>query len=682
VSTLSIRRRLPLSCATRAAAYITILLIVNTFFVKTLFFVDFTDNMQTNAGSFMAISRFILQHWPHLDWFPWWFNGEPFENSYTPMLHLMDAAFVWITGSSLGRAFNFVTASFYVAGPVLLFLSVWRVSRFLETSFFAALLYSLFSPVNLFHRFRADSGGLWNPWRLRTLVYYAEGPHNAVLSLLPLVLLAVYLALSTRKYLWCAIAAFSMAFMILVSTFAVTELVIGCSCLLAVTERKDISKAALLLGGIAIGAYVWASPFLPPTLLRTISINSQRVEGNLTFAKEFPAQCLLLAGFFGLWHATRMRRSFTRFCLLFAYVFSAITALTLIANLSALPQPHRYSLEMELGVCLVAALGLRGLLLRLPTSMRVLVAILIAAGAVHQIVAYRSYATRIIQKLDVTQTIEYRTAKWLEGNMSGRKVFVSGEMGTWLDAFADIPQMHAGHEPFDPNFDALESAVYVILTGENTGKRDAEISILWLEAYGCQAVLVGPSRYYGSPFTHPEKFNGVLPVAWHEGDDTLYAIPQRTSSLAHVVKADSIVKHLPVNGLDTGEAARYVEALDDLSLPVAEMNWRAPNRARIETLLHPGQVLSVQSTYDKGWRAFGNGQPAQVTRDGLGLTVIHPACDGPCTVDFVFDGGWERRICRVLSWGVMISAILAGFVVYRSGMRDREPSGKRGTTAE
>jgi len=56
------------------------------------------------------------------------------------MLHLMDAAFVWITGSSLGRAFNFVTASFYVAGPVLLFLSVWRVSRFLETSFFAAAL--------------------------------------------------------------------------------------------------------------------------------------------------------------------------------------------------------------------------------------------------------------------------------------------------------------------------------------------------------------------------------------------------------------------------------------------------------------------------------------------------------------------------------------------------------------
>src|SRR5580700_5202012 len=80
----------------RAASYAAVLLAINVYFARKLFFVDFTNNMQTNAGSFMAISRFILQHWPHLGWFPWWFNGEPFENSYTPMLHLVDAAFAWI----------------------------------------------------------------------------------------------------------------------------------------------------------------------------------------------------------------------------------------------------------------------------------------------------------------------------------------------------------------------------------------------------------------------------------------------------------------------------------------------------------------------------------------------------------------------------------------------------------
>jgi hypothetical protein len=182
----------------RAGVYILILLAINIYFVKKLFFVEFTTNMQTNAGSFMAITRFILQHGPHAAWFPWWFNGEPFENSYTPMLHMVDAGFAWTTGSSPAHAYNFVTAFFYVAGPVFLFLFAWRVSRFLETSFAAALLFSLFSPAALFSTIRADVGGLWNPWRLRVLVYWGEGPHTTVLSLLPLVLLFVCLAVTKR----------------------------------------------------------------------------------------------------------------------------------------------------------------------------------------------------------------------------------------------------------------------------------------------------------------------------------------------------------------------------------------------------------------------------------------------------------------------------------------------------
>ena len=160
----------------RAAAYIAALLAINVYFVEKLFFVDFTNNMQTNAGSLMAISRFILQHWPHLGWFPWWFGGEPFENTYSPMLPLLDAAFAWTTGSSVPHAFNFVTALFYVAGPVCLFLFAWRVSRYLESSFFAALIFSLFSPCVLFSAFRDDLGGWWNPWRLRGLLYYGAGP--------------------------------------------------------------------------------------------------------------------------------------------------------------------------------------------------------------------------------------------------------------------------------------------------------------------------------------------------------------------------------------------------------------------------------------------------------------------------------------------------------------------------
>jgi hypothetical protein len=661
----------PLSLRARAAAYILVLLALNTFFVKTLFFVDFTRNMQHNAGSFMAISRFILQQWPHLDWFPWWFNGEPFENTYTPMLHLINAAFAGIFGCSTARAFNFVTAFFYVTGPVFLFLFAWRISRFLETSFLAALLYSLFSPVAFMLKFRDDLGGWFNPWRLRVLVYYGEGPHTTVLSVLPLALLLIYLALTTRKYVWCAAAGALMAFIALVNAFGAVDLAVGCACLVAALHRKEMVKAALLISGIAILAYLWASPFLTPTLIRTIAKDSQTVGGNYAFDKLITTQGLILAGFLCVWCATIwVRDYYTRFSLLISYVFFSIVAMAAFADRAALPQPYRYSLEMELGLSLAVAFSLRPLIVRLPAAAMAVGVILLAVGVIHQTEHYRRYGRTLTQKLDITQTIEYKMAKWLDANLGALRAFVAGEAGTWLNVFADTPQMSSGHDPFNPNW-VEGMATYAIYSGQNAGARDAEISILWLKAFGNHAVYVpGPlSKIYEKPFSHPEKFQGVLPVLWHQEDDTIYAIPQRTKSLAHVVPADAIVNRQPINGLDVDDLTRYVAALDDAALPVAALTWATPSAAHISAILRPGQVLSVQTTYDIGWLASANGRPARVIKDGLGLTAIQADCNGQCDIDFVFDGGMERKVCRALSWTVTATTLIGALIALRMRRR-------------
>jgi hypothetical protein len=654
----------------RAAIYIGVLLAVNAYFVKKLFFVEFTNNMQTNAGSFMAISRFILQHWPHLGWFPWWFNGEPFENSYSPMLHLVDAAFAWITGSSVGRAYNFVTASFYVTGPVFLFLFAWRVSRFLETSFLAALLYSLFSPSVLFQAFRLDVGGWWNPWRLRVLAYWGEGPHTAALSVLPLVLLLTYWGITRRKYIWCAAAGIAIAFVALANFFGIIDLGVGCGCLILAIKatRKETAKAAALVAAIALAAWLLASPFLNPTLLRTVLKGSQSVGGDYGTRTLLANQVLLLPGFVCLWFATRRLTCYlTRFSLLFAYPFFQVVALFAIANVSVLPQPHRYSLEMEMAFSLVVAFSLRSVVLRFPAVAKGALMVVVLGLAVHQIVHYRRYAKTVIQDVDVTQTIEYKIARWLDGNMGGRRAFVSAQAGLWLNVFSDTPQMHEGHDPFNPNFAVEEGAAYSIYSGQNAGDRDAENSILWLKAFGCHAIYIpGPaSQVQDKPFIHPYKFEGILPVLWHQEDDTIYAVPQRTDSLAHVVPLSAIVKRQPIHGLDTAEVAVYVAALDDASLPAAAMSWQDPDHGHIQATLRRQQALSVQTTYDKGWIAFANGKPAEVTRDGIGLSVIHADCDGPCTVDFIFDGGWERKICRALSWTIAIGGILGAFLALK-----------------
>ncbi len=382
----------------------------------------------------------------------------------------------------------------------------------------------------------------------------------------------------------------------------------------------------------------------------------------------FANQVLMLPGFIFLWFATRrLTCYFTRFSLLFTYPFFQIVALFAIANVSVLPQPHRYSLEMEMGLSLVVAFSLRAAVLGFPTVVKGVLMIVILGLAAHQIVHYRRYAKTIIQNLDVTQTIEYKVARWLDANMGGRRAFVAAQPGLWLNVFSDTPQMHSGHDPFNPNFAVEEGAAYAIYSDQNAGDRGAEISILWLKAYGCYAIYIpGPSsRVQDKPFIHPYKFEGILPVLWHTEDDTIYAVPQRTESLAHVVPLSAIVKRQPINGLDVAEVAGYVAALDDASLPAAPMTWQDPNHGRIQATLHRDQVLSVQTTYDKGWIAFANGKAAEVSRDAIGLNVIHADCDGACTVDFIFDGGLERKICRVLSWTVAIAGILGAFLAFR-----------------
>jgi hypothetical protein len=640
----------------RAAAYATILMALNLYLVQNLFFVEFTGNMQTNVGSFFAITRYILAHFPHLNWFPLWFNGQPFENAYTPMLHLMDAAFAWMTGSSPARAYNFVTGSFYALGPVVLFLAVWRLTGFLETAFFSALLYSLYSPAELFPFFLVDVGRL-NPWRLRVLVYWGEGPHVTALAMLPFALFAAHRVLTTGRYYWCVLAAISMAWMVLVNAFSAIDLAIVCACLVLTLPRKLATPSALRMAAVALAAYLLACPFLPPSLIRTVSYDSQFVGGDFRHAKLLPAQILVVAVLALAWFATRkMRDHFLRFAILFSCALVLIVGLIAIAGVPALPQPHRYSLEMEMAICLLAAFAVRPLILRLPLWMKGALLALALAAAEHQTVHDRRYARDLTQAIDVTQTPDYQAAEFLGTNLGGLRAFVSGETGTWLNAFVDTPQMNSGHQPFDENGPVDTEAIYAIYGDDGAGARAAEISLAWLKAFGCHAVFMGPSRLYGQVFKHPQKFDGILPVLWHQGDNVIYGIPQRTRSLAHLVPESAIVRRRPINGLDVEEVERYVAALDDPSLPASDMEWLAPDRARVQTIVHPGQVISVQTTYDPGWTAFAGGKPARVAPDGLGMSVIHPACVGSCTVDFVFSGGWGRKLCRALS----IATILAG----------------------
>ena len=118
------------------------------------------------------------------------------------------------------------------------------------------------------------------------------------------------------------------------------------------------------------------------------------------------------------------------------------------------------------------------------------------------------------------------------------------------------------------------------------------------------------------------------------------------------------------------EIERYVAALDDPSLPAAEFQWEGRNRIRIHTTAKPGQAIAIQVSYHPGWHATSGNRHLQVRKDGLGLIWLRPECNGPCEVQLEYDGGWELRLCRWLSYLALAGLVLGLPSLYLRNKRE------------
>ncbi len=104
-------------------------------------------------------------------------------------------------------------------------------------------------------------------------------------------------------------------------------------------------------------------------------------------------------------------------------------------------------------------------------------------------------------------------------------------------------------------------------------------------------------------------------------------------------------------------------------LPLARMNWSGPSRAVIHAQMTRGQVLSVQVTYNPAWHAWLDGHRVKVRKDGLGLIVIEPDCEGHCEVNLSYGATPEIWFCRVMS--ALVAAALVTMLLAFQGFHRR-----------
>ena len=623
---------------------------LNIYVCWGLFGIEYLRHMGSIEGSFIGLARYAGQHWGDLRWFPLWHLGMPYANVYPPLLSWEVAGFARLSGFSIAHAFHWVTAITYCLGPVAVFALTLRLTKSPRTAFAAGAIDSFVSwSAWLIPAVRIDLGSPLDPRRLQALVFYGEGPHVASMTVLPLALLCWDFAMKRRSPPAIALAAIATAATVLTSWLGgfALAMMIAAYALARLPALRDL----WVMAAIAVSAYFLAMPFVTPSIIAATQLNSKTLGGDFTASYlTLPKWAVCVAiGLVGLKFAIRKLDSVVQFAIAFAFLLAAIVFPFAWFNISAVPQPIRYHLELEMALSLLAAIGGNALLRNRPRAATIALAALCVALIV-PVKASRRYARNdLIRPIDIQSTTEWKTAQWVNREWSGERIMMPGSTGFWLTAFSDVPLLNGG--PEQGVIDQMARvADYIIFFGP---PRSGDVSALWLKALGVQAVgvsLPGSGEFY-KPFVDPHQFDALLQPIIRTSTDVIFRVGAPHTSLARVVPAAALVSRTPKHGLDVDPLRAYVAALDDPSMPRAALRWNNLHSVHITADLGAGQVISVQQAWHPGWHADSGGTMLPVRRDQIGQMYLDPGRTGQIDIDLVFDGDTEMKFARAASIG-------------------------------
>lgn len=636
-----------------------VLVWINAYICRDLFWTD-TAKMNSMHGFWIALAEQGITPWLGSNWWPYWDCGIPFQFTYAPLVPVLTAVWAGVGRVPHAIAFQSLTASIYCLAPLTLFVMGWRLTRAPAYAFAGALFYSLTAPTQLLIPDSAFSwSSFWDSRRLYLMAVWDDTPHFAALALLPVVVVCLVASLRHRRARYYVPTIVFIALMAAASEFGMMEAVMAAICLLFVFRRYQWRQNLAITAALGGCAYALIAPFFSPSLLLGVSSASQSREPSLGLP-SLTAAALIVVGWVILWqYLPRWTKDWQlQFFAYFAYLTTNIPLLAVYLHRPLLPQPERYKAEMELAWALLLVFGLRGWFQRIPKPLKVSLVCLVSALAAEQVASHRRFAKAILQPGDVSSSIEYRVSRWVEQNLNGARVMLPGSIAQWANTFTMIPQFSGSSWSRAMN-PVQQQGLAAIYNGGPTPDEDALASLVWLQAFGVGAVAIsGPkSQETWKPYAHPGKFDGVLPLLWRQDDVAIYRVPQRTASLAHVLPRQAFVSHAPRSIRDIAEMERYASALADPQAPIAESQWDGPNRLYVRANAQPGQLISVQVSYHSGWHAHAEGMPVAVHRDGLGLLWLDPGCHGRCEVQLDYDGGWELRITRWISF-IAFAALL------------------------
>ncbi len=614
--------------------------------VRPLFKAKYLERWDSIESTFIADGRFLRDHWPHPQWQPLWYLGTRFDYVYPPALRYGTALLsrVWLPV----KAYHIYTAFFYCVGIAGVFFFVRAVSGSPGSARLAAAASALLSPSFLFLPDIRRDADLWTPMRLWTLLRYGEGPHMTALALLPIALGCVYLGLERNRPASLALGAVFCALVVSNNFYGATALALFFPLLVwgVWVARQDLSIWARA-AAIVLLAYGLTAFWLTPSYLRITAANLHLV------APAGKPWCVAVAAavflvFLMLSYRLARGKKDSTYPVLVCGILLFLSLIVLgyyWAGFQVVGVPGRLIPELDLAMILAAAEGLRRLWLR--GGWRRLPAAAITLAAFATAVPFLSQ-NRVFYRPDshFDQRAEYRMQDWVARNLPGARTMVTGSNRFWFNVWHDLQQLGGGSEQGLLNPVAL-AAQWEIQLGP-----EPELAVHWMLCLGVDAVIVPQknSQEVYHDFLYPQKFAGVLPVAYDDGAGNLiYRVPRRYPGLARVVDRARFAALPPVRSQVDLEGVRaYARAVEQGPDEPASTAWRGTDELVVHARMAPGQAVLVQESYDPAWHAYAGGRPLPVRKDQLGLMLID-APPGEQDLRLVFELPLENLVGRILT---------------------------------
>lgn len=649
--------------ALKEAACGVFIFLLNAIICIPLFRTDWVIHMFSIESAHISLTHYVMENFPDLAWFPLWLDGEPFQSTYQPGLPLLSAFISKLLHTDVAHGYHITVALFYCIGPVGIFLLAYKISGRREVGLYAAVFFSLLSPSALIPAISHDMGGFLHARRFQALAFYGEGPNVSGLSIVPFALLAIHGVYRRLTAIRFALAAAALALVVIVSWPAAVVLSCGVFAYLLSRDWPDIRPRLFMLAGVAITAYLLIAPLDLPSTIRDNQRNSQRVGGLYPYTRMHLLYfgLLLLALVISRIVLRRLRVSrLFEFGWYWFLIPGAVAVSAFAWHTTLLPQPERFHIGMELGVALFVASAVGAALDRFGSYRLAAVAVLCVLAWV-QARTYASYVRAVERPIDIASTYEYQFARWLDTHAHGQRIFASGDLQFWLNAWSGQPQAYGCCLPGMPN-PMSWIFLYIVSSPLPDASLEESVAELWLRTWGVQVLVEnGPKTRDAYPgWPHPHKFDSRFTLIHEQGDDRIYRIPTRTDSLAHVVQQDEVISRAPIHGLDVAPLKTYVQALENPARPLAAFTWLNRHAARIAVDLPANDLISVQETWHPGWHAYSDGHPVPIRSDAMGFLVVAPAAHGPMVIDLSFDGGTEAKVAEgacLAAWAGLIGWI-------------------------